>query len=272
MTLCKSLKSKKLLLIAGSMMLLYSCSNLEKTKNLNQKVEIKENETVKNLSAKVQVFERSSLNENKSVLQTEYKMYIENTEGNQLIRLDFENYNTSVVTDGNTIALLDSKSERMISRSVTSEVIDEKQQMLSKLMSGYNFGRVNMALARSAIQNFKVCEDAELNEMSVELPAEYFENETEKRISTKIIFNTKESILKKTETLTEQSDGGLLSVVAVPEYEELINGEYIKVGMKSYIEYTNPNNPDRNYTTQVQEVYSDIKVNECDDSVFRAIK
>ena len=50
------------------------------------------------------------------------------------------------------------------------------------------------------------------------------------------------------------------------------NGNYIKTGIKTIIDYKNKSNENEHYETIVREVYSDIKVNQGSGLEFRAIK
>ncbi len=80
------------------------------------------------------------------------------------------------------------------------------------------------------------------------------------------------SLLKKTEIIVELENGFICTTTSCPEYKLFDNGNYIKTGIKTIIDYKNKSNENKHYETIVREVYSDIKVNQGSGLEFQAIK
>ncbi len=74
----------------------------------------------------------------------------------------------------------------------------------------------------------------------MELPSRYFSSDKEKRLSTNISYDTANELMETVETVTEIEDGSIVTVVTCPVYEELENGQIIKIGQYSIIDTKSP--------------------------------
>lgn len=272
-----SKKFLKLLSFSGvlfSSVLLLSCNDGVKNVNNNSRKSIGTGVEITSFAADVSVYECEGFELQDLVCQSEYKILVKNSEDAELVRLDFSEteYDEafSVITDGNETLVIDDENEKVISRTAVESNLDKTtEKKLKRLIGGYNFGKTKISTVRSAASDFKTTE-TEDGLLVVEIPNEYFSTETETRLVTKAYYTLDTELLVRTETVTETEEG-VLTINSYPDYEKQENGEYIKIGIKSYIEFQSKEDETQSYKSTFVEIFENIQLNCDDDSKFRMI-
>ncbi len=265
-------KSRKCLIEAFLVTLCFSCAN--DTKKITKNGMVNDDEEIRNISANVCVYMEE--NNNPPIITANYKMYVEKTDDCQLIRLDFagneETDPISVLNNGDECVIINSSTEQVLSRNLTKQDVTSEKTKLLKLVENLNFGKINKSSYRAVISDYEATDNKSEKETTVELPSDFFKNEREKRLSTKVIYDSDTGLLKKTEIIVELENGFICTTTSCPEYKLFDNGNYIKTGIKTIIDYKNKSNKNEHYETIVREIYSDIKVNKGSGMEFQAIK
>lgn len=199
-------------------------------------------DSIDTFSANVSVYGDSNRRTGGAKLQSKYKMFVKLVEDKQYVRLDYpatDNITAkSVLTDGVNTLLVDTTTNS-IEQKIVASPTDLKlmndfgfiisQQPLSKI----SLSRIKNEVAKLALDT---SEDKSKSVFSVELPSKYFSDDKETRLSTKISYDSTNELMETIETVTEREDGAIVTVTTCPVYEEVENGQIIKIGQYSIIE------------------------------------
>ena len=193
-------------------------------------------------AATVSVYEDSNRRTGGAKLREQYKMAVKTLADKQYVRFDFPAKEKvaakTVLSNGTDTIIVDTKTNQ-IEKKISASEADFKlindlgyiitQQNLSKIdLSRIKNEAVKLALDMTESKSDKV--------LSVSLPSKYFSTDKEKRLSTKVCYDTTNELMETVETVTEMEDGSIVTVTTCPVYEEVEDGLIIKIGQYSIID------------------------------------
>ena len=193
-------------------------------------------------SATVSVYEDSNRRTSGAKLQSQYKLAVKTVADKQYVRMDFPDSDyyvaKSVLSDGINTLLVDTATDT-IERKLTASDVDLKlindlgyitsQQTLSKI----DLSRIKTEASKLALD---MSENKSECVFSVELPSKYFSDDRVTRLSTKISYDTANELMETIETVSQKEDGSIVTVTTCPVYEEVENGQIVKIGQYSIID------------------------------------
>lgn len=204
--------------------------------------DMSKSDSIDTFSAIVSVYEDSNRRTGGAKLQNQYKMTVKTTDDKQYVRLDFpSSANTSaksVLTNGIDTILVDTATNEIEQKFTASDLEMKLINDLGYIISHHTLSKVNLSRIKTecAKLSLDMNEAKEEGVLSVELPSKYFSSEKEKRISTKVSYDIANELMESVETVTETEDGTTLTVTTCPVYEEIENGQIIKIGQYSIID------------------------------------
>lgn len=247
----KRKKIKKLFFAVVSVTLIFvSCSN-EPQNSVPQLFEenpatvtwnTSKTDCIDTFAATVSVYEDSNRRTGGAKLREQYKMAVKTVADKQYVRFDFPAKDKvaakTVLSNGTDTIIVDTKTNQ-IEKKITASEADLKvindlgyiisQQNLSKIdLSRIKNEAVKLALDMTESKSDKV--------LSVSLPSKYFSTDKEKRLSTKVCYDTTNELMETVETVTEMEDGSIVTITTCPVYEEVEDGLLIKIGQYSIID------------------------------------
>lgn len=199
-------------------------------------------DSIDTFAATVSVYEDSNRRTGGAKLQSKYKMAVKTVADKQYVRLDFpasDNYAAKTVLTNGIDTLLVDTATNTIEQKITASEADLKlindlgyitsQQTLSKI----DLSRVKSEAAKLALD---MSENKSEGVFSVELPSKYFSDDKETRLSTKVSYDSVNELMETVETVTEKEDGSIVTVTTCPVYEEVEDGQIVKIGQYSIID------------------------------------
>lgn len=199
-------------------------------------------EGIDTYSATVSVYSDNNRRTGGAKLQSQYKMSIKTVNDKQYVRLDFpatEKISAkSVLTDGVDTLLVDTASNTIEQKFVALDMELKLINEIGYITSQNTLSKINLSRIKTEASklSFDMTEKESENVLTVELPSKYFTNDAETRISTKISYDTQHELMETIETVTKMEDGSIVTVTTCPVYEQIENGEIVKIGQYSIID------------------------------------
>jgi len=201
-------------------------------------------EELESYRADVDVFAMNSRTDTGAVQVDSYSMSIKKINGKTYTRIDVQeneqnNRPRSIVSDGTEMVMFNPITSDIDFRiGITNPIPQELDFFSNETM----LSKVNLSLIRSEAHrlSFNILEDSSNGGLSLELPSRLFpQNNGERRISTKAIFDINKELLNNVEVITYLDDGTKRTATSYPIYQEY-NNTYIKTGTVHIIEYNVP--------------------------------
>lgn len=195
-------------------------------------------EDISSYEANVTVYKMNNRKDSSFKLDSSYRLSTRLINNEQYTRLDM----SEPSPDGQFRSIISSPEEMIIFNSSTEEierralVVKEAQDFVF-LQNNLGFGKVNLDLVKKEAKRlaFDMTEDTNTSNLIISLPNEAFFTEGEKRISTRISYDTITETLTNIETIDVIEDGPTVTTSIEFVYQE-IDGKYVKVGMISTID------------------------------------
>lgn len=237
-------------------------------------------ETTKNIDsfcADVVVYEDNNRRTGGAKIQSKYKLSIKRVNDKQYVRLDFPEFledvsAKTILSDGNQTLVIDTSTGDIIQKIVSTEVEQKISNDLGFVLNENTLTRINLSRIKEYASKLSLdmTEKEIKNKLVVSLPSSYFMTNNETRVSTKVIFDKKDNVLESTETVTMMEDGSTLKLCVVPVYEECDNGELLKIGEYSKIDYINDKRiPD---VEQIDYIQTLDEITELSDEDYTRLK
>ena len=193
-------------------------------------------------AATVSVYEDSNRRTGGAKLREQYKMAVKTVDDKQYVRFDFPAKEKiaakTVLSNGIDTIIVDTKTNQIEKKITASEADLKLIDDLGYIISQQNLSRVD--LSRIKAEASKLALDTTESKfekvLSVSLPSKYFSTDKEKRLSTKVCYDSTNELMETVETVTEMEDGSIVTVMTCPVYEEVEDGFLIKVGQYSIID------------------------------------
>ena len=193
-------------------------------------------------SATVSVYEDSNRRTGGAKLKNQYKMAVKSINDKQYVRLDFPataNISAkSILTNGADAILVDTATNEIEQKIYAAETDLKLISDFDFFLSQHTLSKIDLSKVRTeaAKLSLDMTENKVERSLTVELPSRYFSSQSEKRLSTKISYDTAHELMETIETVTELENGTLVTVTTCPVYEEIEGGEIIKIGQYSIID------------------------------------
>jgi outer membrane lipoprotein-sorting protein len=205
---------------------------------------IDKQEEMESYRADVDVFAMNSRTDTGAVQVDSYSMSIKKINGRTYTRIDAqENDQTerprSIVSDGAEMVMFNPKTSDIDFRIGAASSIPRELDFFSNEAM---LSKVNLSFIRSEARrlSFNLLENSSTGGLSLELPSHLFpQNNGERRISTKAVFDVSKELLNNVEVVTYLEDGTKRTATSYPIYQEY-NNTYIKTGTVHIIEYSVP--------------------------------
>ncbi len=192
--------------------------------------------------ATVSVYEDSNRRTGGAKLREQYKMSVKTVADNQYVRLDFPAKDQitakSVLTNGKDTIIVDTETNKIEQKITASESDLKLINDFGYIMSQHNLTKIDLSRIKTEAAKLALDMNEEKTEkvLSISLPSKYFSTDKEKRISTKVYYDTANELMETVETVTEMEDGSIVTVTNCPVYEEVEDGFIIKIGQYSIID------------------------------------
>lgn len=190
-------------------------------------------DTINAFEAKVSVYSMNSRRDTSLNLTSQYHLTAKLINDEQYVRLDMLNQSPdgrfrSVISNDKEMIMFDSASNEIQQRIPLEAAPDD----LAFMGYGLGFGKVNLdSIKKEATRlNFDITEDKKNSSLTLSLPNELFTSEFEKRISTRVSFDSAADVLTEMETVAVKNDGATVTTSAEYVYQKC-GDEYVKVGM-----------------------------------------
>lgn len=199
-------------------------------------------ENIETFSADVFVYADSNRRSGGAKLQSRYKMAVKIAEDKQYVRIDYpasENMAAkSLLTNGIDSILVNTSTNTIEQKFTASESELKLINDLSFITSQQTLSKINLSKIKKEVSKLSLdmTEDKKEKVLTVQLPSRYFTTDKEKRLSTKISYDTANELMENVETITEKDDGSIVTVTTCPVYEEIENGQIVKIGQYSVID------------------------------------
>lgn len=234
-----------------------------------------ESSSIDSYSADVSIYEMNNRKGNEAQLKNKYRMSFKNINNRIYNRIDFD----SEFANGTSIAALSDGTETIVFDPVSSTVLQRTKETSSGSTDFDSLGletavsRVNLSRIRSIAQrlSFDITEDSTNGRTIMDLPSSFFPaSDFQKRISTKVTFDSCEDVLQEVETVDIQNDGTKVTVQSIPIYEEC-NGEPVKIGSYTIVN-TDSTVQVPNYDSSEEWFESPDDVPEISDEEYEELK
>ena len=199
-------------------------------------------DSIETFAATVFVYEDSNRRTGGAKLREQYKMSVKTVADKQYVRLDFpakEKISAkSVLTNGSETIIVDTETNKIEQKIIASESDLKLLNDLGYIISQHNLSKINLSRIKTEAMKLALDmnEDKTEKVLSIGLPSKYFSTDKEKRLSTKVCYDTVNELMETVETVTEMEDGSIVTVTNYPVYEEVEDGRIIKIGQYSIID------------------------------------
>lgn len=193
-------------------------------------------------AATVSVYDDSNRRAGGAKLREQYKMAVKTVADKQYVRFDFPAKEKvaakTVMSNGTDTIIVDTKTNQIEKRITASESDLKLINDLGYIISQENFSKIDLSRIKTEATKLALdmSEDKSEKVLSVSLPSKYFSTDKEKRLSTKVSYDTTNELMETVETVTEMEDGSIVTVTTSPVYEEIEDGLIIKIGQYSIID------------------------------------
>lgn len=245
-----------LLLIVSFCIAMTGCNNPVDQKKVDQLMTDKpvsvrwnpgESNEIESFQADVEVYMMNNRKDTGATLQDKYRIATKLIDGTRYTRVDMDpqmyqgQTRMSVISNEKEIILFDPDTEVVSMRLPIDDV--EVSADLSFLGLETGFSRLDITDIRQQANrlSMKIEDDDTSGLMILELPTELVGNFSDKRISTRIAFDTTEETLQLVETVDYvEEDGSTITTTMQPMYQE-VDGTPVKIGMITVIDTQIPN-------------------------------
>ena len=247
----KRKKIKKLFFAVISVTLIFvSCSN-EPQNSIPQLFEenpatvtwnTSKTDCIDTFAATVSVYEDSNRRTGGAKLREQYKMAVKTVADKQYVRFDFPAKDKvaakTVLSNGTDTIIVDTKTNQIEKKITASEADLKVINDLGYIISQQNLSKIDLSRIKTEAAKLALdmTESKSEKVLSVNLPSKYFLTDKEKRLSTKVCYDTTNELMETVETVTEMEDGSIVTVTTCPVYEEVEDGLLIKIGQYSIID------------------------------------
>ena len=247
----KRKKIKKLFFAVISVTLIFvSCSN-EPQNSVSQLFEenpatvtwnTSKTDCIDTFAATVSVYEDSNRRTGGAKLREQYKMAVKTVADKQYVRFDFPAKEKvaakTVLSNGTDTIIVDTKTNQIEKKLTASEADLKVINDLGYIISQQNLSKIDLSRIKTEAAKLALdmIENKSEKVLSVILPSKYFSTDKEKRLSTKVSYDTSNELMETVETVTEMEDGSIVTVTTCPVYEEVEDGLIIKIGQYSIID------------------------------------
>ena len=212
-------------------------------------------------SADVTVYRMNNRFDSALKKDSTYRLCTKLIDGDKYTRLDM----LDASPDGQYRSIITGPQETIIFNTLTNEIqqrtVSQHEAMdFAFLQSELGFGKVNLDLIKKEAKRLAldVTNDQKKSTLLISLPNEYFSTEFEKRISTKLSYDTKTETLTRIETIDVIENESTVTSTMEYVYQE-IDGNYVKIGMITTIDTKYDNLIELNEPfTDYYESYDDI--------------
>ena len=218
-------------------------------------------EEMSSYTANVTVYRMNNRFDSALKMDSSYRLCTKLIDGEQYTRLDM----LDASPDGQFRSIITGPEETVLFNSLTNEiqqrtVANHEAMDFVFLQNGLGFGKVNLDTIRQEAQRLSldIVDDNKKSTLLISLPNEYFSTDTEKRISTKLSYDTTTETLTSIETIDVIENESTITSTMEFVYQE-IDGNYVKVGMITTIDTKYDNLIETNEPiTDYYESYDDI--------------
>ena len=200
---------------------------------------------IESFQTDVEVYSMNNRKETSLKKSNKYRLSLKSINGVQYSRIDMDaEYNggiaRSVITNDKECIIFNTNTEEIECRMPVEKSFDE----LSFMSSENGLSRINLDKIKTDAKRlaFDVTEENS-ESFCLSLPSELFNaNENSlKRLSTKVLFDTINETLNEIEIVSIDDEGVTSTTTICPVYQETEDGTPVKVGMITVIDTQNPN-------------------------------
>ncbi len=193
---------------------------------------------ISSFQANVSVYSMDNRKDTLLKLSSTYKIATKLIDGEQYIRMDYPD----VYSDGHFRSVISNEEEMLVVDSQSEEIeykipVASSSKDLAFLQDNLGFGNVNLDKIKTEAKKlaFDVIDDNEKSSMIISIPDNGFSTNFQKRISTKVTYDTTNELLTQMETIDVKNNGATVTTTIEFAYQEC-DGNYVKVGMITNID------------------------------------
>lgn len=197
---------------------------------------------IESFQADVEVYMMNNRKDTGATLQDKYRIATKVIDGVRYTRIDMDPQmhqgmeRKSVISNETEMILFDPDTENIIMRIPIDTTAVSSDLAFLQLETG--FSRLDLADIRQHANKLLLKTEENKNDkmLVLELPTELIGETQDRRISTRVVFDTTEETLQIVETVDYvEMDGSTITTTMQPMYQE-VNGEPLKVGMITVID------------------------------------
>ena len=193
---------------------------------------------ISSFSANVTVYSMDTRKETSLKQDSSYRLATKIIDGEQYTRMDMKDAGP----DGRLRSVVSGPTEMLVFDTATEEIqyrvpVATAANDFAFLQNDLGFGKVDLRNVRAEAKRLSLdmAEDGESG-LLISLPNEGFSTEDEKRISTKVRYDTTAEVLTNMETVDIRGDGSTVTSSIEFVYQDCGDGNYVKVGMITKID------------------------------------
>ncbi len=197
---------------------------------------------IESFQADVEVYMMNNRKDTEAELQMKYRLATKVVDGARYTRIDMDPQSyqgqarISVISSDNETIFFDPDTETIVYRlaNETSPLAKD----LSFLQIETGFSRLDLAAIRQEANrlSLKMEENDSERMLVLDLPTKLLGGFSDRRLSTKVVFDTNEEVLQLVETVDYmEDDGSTIRTTIQPMYQE-VDGQPVKVGMITVVD------------------------------------